>query len=112
MALLQLLQKTIVLNLINPFVYLMSSHSFLYLIFFSIVSMTFALDAQSPRTYNDLSEASKNWKTKAIYQILTDRFNNLESDAPCNDFGDYCGGTFRGTCFRDLKYSSFLRNRF
>jgi alpha-amylase len=37
------------------------------------------------------------WKTRTIYQILTDRFARTNGDAtPCNDFSNYCGGTFQG----------------
>ena len=29
-------------------------------------------------------------------QVLTDRFNLPGSSAPCNNLGNYCGGTFQG----------------
>ncbi len=37
------------------------------------------------------------WKDRVIYQALTDRFDKSTSNtAPCNDFTNYCGGTFKG----------------
>jgi hypothetical protein len=36
------------------------------------------------------------WKTKSIYQLVTDRFQNVQSDAPCQNLRDYCGGSFHG----------------
>ena len=35
------------------------------------------------------------WKTRAIYQILTDRFARTSDTGYCN-FGQYCGGNYRG----------------
>ena len=32
-----------------------------------------------------------------MYQIITDRFARSDgSTAPCNDLGNYCGGTYQG----------------
>lgn len=38
------------------------------------------------------------WKTRSIYQTMTDRFARTDGSttAPCN-LNDYCGGTWRGT---------------
>ncbi|KAI9315936.1 a-amylase [Dichotomocladium elegans] len=37
------------------------------------------------------------WRGRAIYQILTDRFARTDgSTSNCNNFSDYCGGTYRG----------------
>ena len=35
------------------------------------------------------------WKTRAIYQILTDRFARTTDTGYCN-YGQYCGGNYRG----------------
>ena len=37
------------------------------------------------------------WKSKTIYQVLTDRFAKSNGDtSPCGNLGYYCGGTYRG----------------
>lgn len=37
------------------------------------------------------------WKSRTIYQLLTDRFwRDDGSTQPCSDIGKYCGGTFKG----------------
>ena len=36
------------------------------------------------------------WKSRTIYQILTDRFANPSSSGGCGDLSDYCGGTWNG----------------
>jgi alpha-amylase len=38
------------------------------------------------------------WSSRAIYQLLTDRFAHTQTNytAPCEDWHDYCGGTFEG----------------
>lgn len=42
--------------------------------------------------------ASKDqWKTRTIYQILTDRFFRSDGNTQtCTDLSNYCGGTFYG----------------
>jgi alpha-amylase len=35
------------------------------------------------------------WKSRVIYQILTDRFES-GSASPCSDLSSYCGGTWAG----------------
>ena len=46
------------------------------------------------------------WKSRTIYQILTDRFSN-EKDTPnsCSDLKKYCGGTYKGI----LKHLSYIQ---
>ena len=40
---------------------------------------------------------STEWKTRAIYQLMTDRFATTNLDEPeCNDLTKYCGGTHVG----------------
>lgn len=39
------------------------------------------------------------WKSRTIYFALTDRIARNENDGGgggCNNYGDYCGGTFKG----------------
>lgn len=37
------------------------------------------------------------WKSKSIYQIITDRFARTDgSSVGCSDLHAYCGGTFIG----------------
>ena len=39
------------------------------------------------------------WKGRAVYQVLTDRFaksNGNENDGPCTDLSNYCGGSWKG----------------
>eukprot|EP01024_Parvocaulis_polyphysoides_P026498 TRINITY_DN24120_c1_g3_i5.p1 TRINITY_DN24120_c1_g3~~TRINITY_DN24120_c1_g3_i5.p1 ORF type:complete len:1017 (+),score=146.26 TRINITY_DN24120_c1_g3_i5:177-3227(+) len=53
-----------------------------------------------------VSDQVKLWKSRQIYQLLTDRFApTLEEDETtvCEDLSDYCGGTFEGIS-RHLDY--------
>jgi alpha-amylase len=39
------------------------------------------------------------WKGRAVYQVLTDRFAKSygnENDGACSDLSNYCGGTWKG----------------
>jgi alpha-amylase len=37
------------------------------------------------------------WKSRTIYQLLTDRFSRTDgSTQGCSDLGKYCGGSFKG----------------
>jgi alpha-amylase len=36
------------------------------------------------------------WKSRVIYQLLTDRFARTEGDTSSCDLRSYCGGTFKG----------------
>jgi len=50
------------------------------------------------------TRTAEEWKTRAIYQILTDRFARTHDDiTQCTDLSDYCGGTFKGI-ERNLDY--------
>lgn len=43
------------------------------------------------------AKTAEEWKTRTIYQIVTDRFGRTGDDTPiCTDFLNYCGGTFKG----------------
>ena len=42
------------------------------------------------------------WRTKSVYQLLTDRFNN-PTPRECDVFDlNYCGGTFKGITTRHI----------
>lgn len=44
-----------------------------------------------------LAGNTQDWKSRTIYQVLTDRFwRDDGSTQPCPDLGKYCGGTFNG----------------
>eukprot|EP00026_Physarum_polycephalum_P007939 Phypoly_transcript_08011.p1 GENE.Phypoly_transcript_08011~~Phypoly_transcript_08011.p1 ORF type:complete len:464 (+),score=43.48 Phypoly_transcript_08011:118-1509(+) len=36
------------------------------------------------------------WKSRTIYQALTDRISPTSGSPPCPNLGNYCGGTFQG----------------
>ena len=43
------------------------------------------------------SKTAEEWKSRVVYQIITDRFAKSDGDStPCSDFTKYCGGTFKG----------------
>ena len=43
------------------------------------------------------AKTAEEWKTRTVYQLLTDRFAKDEaSDEACADLHNYCGGTFKG----------------
>lgn len=43
-------------------------------------------------------KTAEDWKSRVIYQILTDRFSHTGTSPlmPCTDLRSYCGGTFNG----------------
>ena len=44
-----------------------------------------------------LAADKEEWKKRAVYQLLTDRFAKTQDDTqPCGDLTNYCGGTFKG----------------
>ena len=43
------------------------------------------------------------WRSRTIYQILTDRFSRTSGNSEGYNLKDYCGGTFRGI-INNLKY--------
>lgn len=42
------------------------------------------------------SKSKEEWKTRSIYQLLTDRFARSNGDTSGCDIHNYCGGTFKG----------------
>ena len=43
-----------------------------------------------------LAKSPEEWKTRSIYQIVTDRFNADNPSKKCTDLHSDCGGTFNG----------------
>ena len=43
-----------------------------------------------------LCKSKEEWKTRVIYQLLTDRFARTSGDTSGCDLHNYCGGTYRG----------------
>lgn len=44
-----------------------------------------------------VAKTTEEWKQRSVYQLLTDRFMPSEdTTAPCDNLGQYCGGTFKG----------------
>jgi len=42
-------------------------------------------------------KTAEEWKSRVLYQLMTDRFARTDGSAPeCPDLLDYCGGTFKG----------------
>ncbi len=53
--------------------------------------LIFALIATS------LAGSANDWKSRTIYQVLTDRFARTNGDrTPCKDLRSFCGGTWQG----------------
>ncbi|XP_013396432.1 acid alpha-amylase [Lingula anatina] len=42
------------------------------------------------------AKSADEWKSRVIYQLLTDRFHNPSAGGSCGNLRDYCGGTFQG----------------
>ena len=48
-------------------------------------------------TSSKASHSTEEWRSRTIYQIITDRFARTDgSTEPCKDLTKYCGGTFKG----------------
>ena len=59
-------------------------------LFFIIINILFSLTQGAIRS----KEA---WKSRTIYELLTDRFAKEGEDSKVNcDLSNYCGGTFKG----------------
>ena len=59
---------------------------------------TTALPTQSPIDFTiSQKERINEWKTRTVYQILTDRFaRDDDNNDDCSDLNKYCGGNFQG----------------
>ena len=56
----------------------------------TLLTIVLALAFVSPKSRDE-------WKTRAIYQIITDRFARSDSLSDVNcDYSNYCGGSFQG----------------
>ena len=64
----------------------------LFLFFNAFISLTLI------SSINNLGHTKEEWKSRTIYQLLTDRFAKTKDDDPtlCANFGVTCGGTFKG----------------
>jgi len=59
-----------------------------------LVTLLIILAVLSPVTFTKTAEE---WKSRTVYQIITDRFARTDADTTqCSDLGKYCGGTFKG----------------
>lgn len=59
-----------------------------------IVTLLLALAVLSPVAFTKTAEE---WKSRSVYQLITDRFARTDANnAQCDNFGNYCGGTFKG----------------
>ena len=55
------------------------------IVFLALLSVVFA------------GHTSEEWKTRTIYQLLTDRFGTSDDSSPtCASLGNYCGGSWQG----------------
>lgn len=56
-----------------------------------------ALLSSLPSFPSASAASTGDWRSRAIYQIITDRFSQTHnSTEPCADLHSYCGGTFAG----------------
>ena len=59
--------------------------------------LLFALVFMAMFTSSRAAHSTEEWKSRTIYQIITDRFARTDgSTTPCSDLHKYCGGTFKG----------------
>lgn len=65
---------------------------------FALLILSIAIIKISARTKEE-------WKSRVIYQLLTDRFSRTNGDTSGCDLHNYCGGTFRGI-INNLDYIS------
>jgi len=59
-----------------------------------LITLLLALAVLSPLAF---AKTAEEWKSRSVYQIITDRFARTDgSSAQCDNLGHYCGGTFKG----------------
>ena len=51
------------------------------------------------------AHTASEWKSRTIYQLLTDRFAYVGSGQACSNLGNYCGGNYQGLT-ANLDYGS------
>lgn len=57
-----------------------------------VIMVTLAILAQKT-----LCGSTEEWKSRTIYQVLTDRFARSDgSSSPCQNLSNYCGGNYQG----------------
>ena len=65
-----------------------NNHTFFLLFIFLFILKSLSCDKHT----------KEQWKSRSIYQIVTDRFakSGVDSKIKCDDLTKYCGGTFKG----------------
>jgi len=59
-----------------------------------VITLLLALTVLSPLAFTKTAEE---WKSRSVYQIITDRFARTDGNTTqCDNLNDYCGGTFKG----------------
>ncbi|XP_070537549.1 uncharacterized protein [Ptychodera flava] len=63
-----------------------------------VLSMRIPLVILLAAVWVTLGKSPEEWKSRVIYQILTDRFAHADQspDTECKELYEYCGGTFKG----------------
>lgn len=57
--------------------------------------------------FGSLSHTPEEWKTRLVYQIITDRFaKSQDTTQGCGDLSNYCGGTFLGI----INHLDYIKN--
>ena len=62
---------------------------------FPFAKIILLLTVSTTITYTHAASAA-DWRSRTIYQLLTDRFYGSANTPTCNNLGSYCGGTFSG----------------
>lgn len=66
--------------------------------------LIFKLILASTLLHCSLTHSMEEWKSKTVYQVLTDRFwRPDDSTKPCPDLDQYCGGSYKGL-IKNLDY--------
>ena len=68
-----------------------------------VVAVSLLLLVLPPSSRLTLARTAEEWKSRSIYQIITDRFSlppPSNSTAPCTNIHTYCGGTWTGITSR------------
>ncbi|KAL4440123.1 hypothetical protein ABPG75_003124 [Micractinium tetrahymenae] len=55
-----------------------------------------ASDGSGATTVNPAAASGAAWRSRSIYQLLTDRFGGPEVKQNCSDLNSYCGGSWEG----------------
>ena len=61
------------------------------------IKLTIAMLVAALLCSSTMQHSKNEWKSRTIYQLLTDRFWKDDGTTNgCADLGKYCGGTFKG----------------